>query len=158
MTVDVSELPPLPSGVSIEPQAVGTFADAVLRGEGVDPSAQLTVAFVDKETIAGLNEKHMGKEGTTDVLSFPIEDAAPGEPPSLLEDGPPLLLGDVVICADIVAEHAVAYGVPFEDELYLMVCHGVLHILGWDHATDEEAEMMEAKEAEHLATIGRPRR
>jgi probable rRNA maturation factor len=158
MTVDVSELPPLPSGVSIEPQAVGSFADAILQREGVDPAAVLTVAFVDRETIAGLNEIHMGKKGTTDVLSFPIEDAAPGAPPSPLEEGPPLLLGDVVICADIVAEHAVAYGIPFDDELYLMVCHGVLHILGWDHATDEEAELMEAREAEHLATMGRTRR
>ena len=158
MTVDVSELPHLPSGVSIEPHTLGAFADAVLRREGVDPRAELTLTFVDPETIADLNEVHMGRTGTTDVLSFPIEDATPGAPPTPLDEGPPLLLGDVVICADVVAEHAMAYGVPFDDELYLMVCHGVLHILGWDHATDQEAELMEAREAEHLATIGRSRR
>ena len=73
-------------------------------------------------------------------------------------DGPPLELGDIVISADVVAMHADTYDVSFEDELHLMVCHGLLHILGWDHQTDAEAHAMEAREAQHLATIGRTRR
>jgi probable rRNA maturation factor len=100
----------------------------------------------------------MGKSGPTDVLSFPIEDAEPGRPPVRTPDGPPLALGDVVVCPEVVAANAEAYGVTFDDELHLMICHGVLHILGWDHQTDAQAHAMEQREAEHLATIGRVRR
>lgn len=154
MTVDVSE----PPEATVDPRAVASFAEATLRREGVDPDATLTVTFVDVDTMADLNERFMGKHGPTDVLSFPIEDAAPGAPPTRQEGGPPLDLGDIFISVDVVADHADEYGVTFDDELYLMVCHGVLHILGWDHQTEAEAEAMEAREAEHLGTIGRPRR
>ena len=154
MTVDLSA-----GHIStIDIEAITGFAEATLVREGVAPDAQLSVAFVDEGTIAALNEAHMGKPGPTDVLSFPIEDASPGEPPVADPDGPPLELGDVFICPEVVSAHATEYGVTFEDELYLMVCHGVLHILGWDHQTDEEAQAMEGREAEHLATVGRVRR
>ena len=154
MTVDVSE--PAPGGV--DPRAVASFAEATLRREGVDAEAHLTVSFVDVDTMADLNQRFMGKSGPTDVLSFPIDDATPGIPPTRQPEGPPLDLGDIVISVDVVAEHADEYGVSFDDELFLMVCHGVLHILGWDHQTELEAEAMEAREAEHLGTIGRSRR
>ena len=143
---------------TIDPGAIADFAQATLAREGVDADAVLTIAFVDEDEIAELNEAHMGKDGPTDVLSFPIEDGVPGEPPVGEPDGPPLELGDIFICPEVVSDHAVEYGVTFDDELYLMVCHGVLHILGWDHQTEEEAEAMEGREAEHLATVGMVRR
>jgi probable rRNA maturation factor len=154
MTVDVSE-PPEPR---VDPRAIASFAEATLRREGVDADAKLTVTFIDVDTMADFNERYMGRQGPTDVLSFPIEDAAPGAPPTRQPGGPPLELGDIFISVDVVADHADEYGVSFDDELYLMVCHGVLHILGWDHQTEAEAEAMEAREAEHLGTIGRSRR
>lgn len=154
MTVEVVESEPIGADVG----ALGAFAQATLEREGVAPDARLTLTFDTPETLAALNEAHMGKTGPTDVLSFPIEDAEPGSPPVADPDGPPLELGDIVISGAIVADHADEYGVTFEDELYLMVCHGVLHILGWDHQTEAEATRMEAREAHHLATIGRTRR
>jgi probable rRNA maturation factor len=100
----------------------------------------------------------MGTTGPTDVLSFPIEDASPGHPPQTLDGGPPLVLGDIFICTDVVDTHATEYEVSFDEELYLMVVHGVLHILGWDHTDDLEATAMESREATHLAKVGRTRR
>ena len=154
MTVDIVESQPVDTDLA----SLMRFADETLAREGVDPDAHVTIAFVSEDDIAALNERHMGKAGSTDVLSFPIEDALPGHPPLPDPDGPPLELGDVVISADVVAAQAESYGVAFEDELHLMVCHGLLHILGWDHQTDAEAHAMETREAQHLATIGRTRR
>ena len=145
-------------GIDVDTSAIESFADAVLGGEGVDPGARLTISFVSADRIAELNERFMGTTGPTDVLSFPIEDASPGAPPIAVEGGPALDLGDIFICPEVVAAHADEYGVTVDDELYLMVCHGVLHILGWDHQTDGEARAMESREATHLATIGRHRR
>lgn len=154
MTVEISE--PHPADVATD--AVASFASGTLVREGVDPSALLSITFVDAEVMASMNADHMGKLGPTDVLSFPIEDASPGVPPRQSAGGPPLVLGDIFISSEVVKENAEGLGVSFDDELYLMVCHGVLHILGWDHQTDMEAEAMESREAEHLATIGRARR
>jgi probable rRNA maturation factor len=154
MTVDISAAP----RTDVDTDDVARFARSVLDAEGVDADASLSISFVDVERIAELNEEYMGKSGPTDVLSFPIEDAAPGVPPRRPEGGPPLELGDIVVCADVVQQHADEFDVSFDDELHLMICHGVLHILGWDHQTDAEAERMEAREAEHLGRIGRTRR
>ncbi len=154
MTVEVVESEPLEA----DARALGSFAQATLEREGVAPDARLTLSFVSRDAIAELNERHMGKQGPTDVLSFPIEDATPDHPPVAEPDGPPLDLGDIVINAGVVASHADEFGVPFDHELHLMVCHGVLHILGWDHQTEAEATRMEAREAHHLATIGLTRR
>lgn len=154
MTVDISGQRP----ETIDIAALQEFVVATLNREGVAPNAELSISFVDNDAIASLNEEHLGKVGPTDVLSFPIEDAAPGMPPRSDEGGPPIALGDIFISSDMVSDHATEYEVSFEDELHLMVCHGVLHILGWDHGTDEDAEKMEAREAHHLATIGKERR
>jgi len=154
MTVDISGLHP----ATVDITALQEFVAATLDREGVTPNAELAISFVDNDEIAILNEEHLGKSGPTDVLSFPIEDATPGSPPRPPDAGAPLALGDIFISTDVVGVHAAEYDVSFDDELHLMVCHGVLHILGWDHEDDEDAERMEAREAHHLATIGRERR
>lgn len=154
MTVDISGERP----ATVDIEALREFVVATLDREGVSADATLAISFVGSAEIAELNERFLGKEGPTDVLSFPIEDASPGIPPVASEDGPPLALGDIFIASDVVGAHAAEYGVTFDDELHLMVCHGVLHILGWDHEEDEEAEEMEAREAHHLGTIGKERR
>ncbi len=87
--------------------------------------------------MAELNGEYMGKTGPTDVLSFPIEDFAGGitEPDA---EGPPLLLGDILICPAVVRANAAAAEVPFEDEMALMVVHGILHLLGNDHVIERK--------------------
>jgi probable rRNA maturation factor len=134
------------------------FAESILERESVDVDSTLSITFIDTDAIAVLNAEHMSKDGPTDVLSFPIEDARPGHPPQRSVDGPPLDLGDIFICADVVELHASEYEARFDTEVHLMVAHGVLHILGWDHQTEGEALAMEAREAEHMATIGMVRR
>ncbi len=147
-----------PSRADISESSVQKFASLILERESVDEESTLSISFVDEHEMAELNTAHMGQFGPTDVLSFPIEDASPDNPPVRDPDGPPLELGDVFICCDVVESHADEYGVSFHGELHLMIVHGVLHILGWDHKTGTESEAMEAREAEHLAEIGLDRR
>ena len=132
------------------------LAATAMRAESLPDSTQLSISLVGEERMTELNAEFMGKQGSTDVLSFPIEDftggiSAPGD------DGPPLLLGDIVICPTVVRSNAEVAGVAFEDEMALMVVHGILHLLGRDHIIDEEAEAMEQREREILAMVGRER-
>lgn len=143
---------------TVETAELRAFALSVLGHEGLDETATVSIELVSPETMAGLNKEHMGIDGATDVLSFPIEDASPGHPPVRLPGGPRLELGDVVLCLEVIERHALDHGVSLQSELHLMVVHGVLHILGWDHQTDTEAEHMEKREAEHLSRAGLERR
>jgi probable rRNA maturation factor len=142
----------------VDENEVAEFVESILRQESVADDSALSVTFIDTATMSDLNVEHMSNQGPTDVLSFPVEDAAPDRPPIGIVGGPPLDLGDIFICEDVVDAHAVEYEVPFTTELHLMVVHGVLHILGWDHHNDIEAEAMELREAQHLSTIGLTRR
>lgn len=141
---------PLPSEALLE------LAGLAMEAEGLPESTQLSVALIGESRMAELNGEYMGKKGPTDVLSFPIEDFSSGMP-DRDEDSPPLLLGDIVICPDVVFGNAEAAGVRFEDEMALMVVHGLLHLLGHDHVMEEEAEAMEQREREILALVGRER-
>ncbi|MCU1362210.1 MAG: putative rRNA maturation factor YbeY [Acidimicrobiaceae bacterium] len=136
--------------------ALGTLTD-----EGVRGLAEVSLIFADEVTIADLNQQFMGKSGPTDVLSFPIDGdpqpsgrvpdaggSGPGEPPS---PEIPQLIGDVVLCPAVAARNALDHLVSLDDEIALLVVHGILHLLGWDHAEDEEAERMEARERELLS-------
>jgi probable rRNA maturation factor len=138
--------------------AVEALAELVLGGEGLPGTTEVSVMFVGTQRIAELNETHMGKHGPTDVLSFPLEDLTPGAgfAPAGADD-PPFAIGDVVICPAVVRGRAEAGQVPFADEMALMVVHGLLHVLGYDHEADEDAEMMEARERRYLAAVGRTR-
>ena len=133
-----------------------SLAESALHDEGVRGSAEVSLIFVDEEAIADLNERFMGKSGPTDVLSFPIDDEPiPAPMGGSDHDGSgeldiPQLVGDIVICPSVAANNAIDHGVSFEDEVALLVVHGVLHLLGWDHMVDDEAERMEAREQELL--------
>ena len=138
------------------------LARSVLEAEGIVNDTEVSLLFVDRAAIAALNERFLGQEGPTDVLSFPIEDESdrsgrsPDEggtgPGSVEADtGRLLLLGDVVICPEVAARHAVEHGVTFDDEIALLVVHGVLHLLGMDHEVEADAERMEQREQELLA-------
>jgi len=108
-------------------------------------AAELTVRIVDEAEITALNRQYRGKDGPTNVLSFPYEQI-PGMAAALL--------GDVVICAPVVASESVAQDKPLEAHWAHMVIHGVLHLLGYDHHKDGEASRMEATEAELLDELG----
>ncbi|MCU4183924.1 rRNA maturation RNase YbeY [Acidiferrimicrobium sp. IK] len=138
------------------------LAEAVLADEGVRGDAELSMLFVDEEAIADLNQRFLGKSGPTDVLAFPIDEepADSGRSPDSGGTGPgfssdpdeaPSLLGDVVICPAVALRNAPDHAGTYEDELALLVVHGVLHLLGMDHLDDDEAELMEARERELLA-------
>ncbi len=137
--------------------ALIALAEIVVQSEGLNDATSVAISLVDEATIARLNEIHLGKSGPTDVLSFPIEDAKPGKPPLASPDGPPVQLGDVFIAPSVVLANAGRDGVGYEDEMALMVVHGLLHLLGWDHVDDNDAEAMEKREAELLRLAGRQR-
>lgn len=148
-----------------------SLARSVLRDRGVRGDAEVSLLFVDETSIADLNRRFLGEDRPTDVLAFPIEDdpAGEGDPPerraSSRPDGPvpPLtLLGDVVICPAVAAQNAAEHGVRYEDEVALLVVHGLLHLLGMDHEADADAEAMERLERKllgkyHRDEPGRPK-
>jgi len=135
---------------------VVAVAEAAMRAESLPESTQLAISLIDETRMAVLNDEYMNKVGPTDVLSFPIEDFSAGVvAPD--DDSPPLMLGDVFICPGVVRANAASAGVRFDDEMALMVVHGILHLLGRDHVTEEEAEAMEQREREILGMVGRRR-
>jgi probable rRNA maturation factor len=138
------------------------LAEAVLADEGVRGETEVSILYVDETTIADLNSRFLGKLGPTDVLAFPIDEepveggrspdsggTGPGFSPGL--DEAPTLLGDVVICPAVAWGTAPEHAGTYEDELALLLVHGLLHLLGMDHEDTDEAETMEAKERAHLA-------
>ncbi len=127
-----------------------TLAEAVLVAESM--RGELTLTFVDADEIAELNVEHMGKAGPTDVLSFPLDADLLADPAGLdgVEGWGPLLLGDVVICPSVAAANAPTHAGTLDDELALLVVHGILHVLGHDHAEPDETTTMRRRELEHL--------
>lgn len=134
------------------------LATAVLHAEGVRGLAEMSLLFVGRSEITELNEAYMGATGPTDVLAFPIDaveaedvlqSPAPSRGPDRSPPDPsdmPLLLGDVVICPEVAAAQAGDHAGTLDDELALLVVHGVLHVLGHDHDTDEATTRMRARE------------
>lgn len=134
-----------------------TLAREVLVAEGVRGEAELSILFVDEAAIAELNQRFMDAEGPTDVLAFPIDDpVVAGRWPDAGTAGPdrddpdpgdlPLLLGDVVVCPAVAQRQAPTHAGSYEDELALLVVHGVLHVLGHDHAEPDETAVMQERE------------
>jgi probable rRNA maturation factor len=134
------------------------LAEMVMREEGFPADAEVTLLFVDESEMASYNERFLDRHGATDVLSFPVEELIPGVVPDTDPQGPPLMLGDVVIAPSYVKRQAEEMGVDFEEEIALMVTHGILHLLGYDHTEDDEAERMESRERHLLAIVGLTRR
>lgn len=134
------------------------LAALVLREEGYPEEAEVTLLLVDESEMTSYNQRFLDRDGPTDVLAFPLEELIPGLVPDIDANGPPLSLGDVVIAPSYVQLQADDHDVTFEDEMALMVTHGILHLLGYDHTEDEDAERMEARERQLLALAGRTRR
>jgi probable rRNA maturation factor len=130
--------------INVDLDRWGRLAEAVLRAEG--ESGELTLTFVDAAVIIDLKIEYFGDAGEhpTDVLSFPLDvDAMEG-------DDVPRLLGDVVICPEVANLQASTHAGTFDDEIALLVVHGILHILGSDHESDADRHEMQLREREHL--------
>jgi len=146
------------SDVSIDLSRWQTLALAVLAAEGVRGAAEMTIVFVDEQSIRELNQHYMGQDKPTDVLAFPIDaiDATQTPGPGALTKSPardapdiaelPLLLGDVVICPSVAQAQCATHAGTIDDEVALLVVHGMLHILGLDHDTAQATTTMRRRE------------
>jgi len=152
--------------VDVDVDRWSRLAHDVLVDEG--RVGELTLTFIDADEIAALNEEYLGTSGPTDVLSFPLDAAAEapggaGVPDPVLASerrdraglheaahGPPVLLGDVVVCPAVALAQASSHTGTPDDELALLVVHGVLHVLGHDHAEPDERARMQERELHHL--------
>jgi len=143
--------------VQLDASRYEQLARSVLTSEGINQTSELSVLFVSSEMIAELNEQHMGHTGPTDVLAFPIDEDAT-QPQA--ENDAPLLLGDVVVCPSVAATNCSTnkdsypgHQGTITDEIDLLVVHGILHVLGMDHAEVEERQDMQELERTHLAAF-----
>jgi len=131
------------------------FAEMVLGAEDLPPDTEMAVIFVTPEQIAEYNRRFMGRDGPTDVLAFPLEELRPGAVPTPVANEPPLVLGDVFLCPAEIGKRSARLGIPYDDFLYLLTVHGILHLLGYDHEDDDSAELMERREEQLLELVGR---
>ena len=150
------------SDESVDLERWRSLVVAALREEGVSGLAEMTVVFVDEDHMAELNSRYMGKEGPTDVLAFPIDavEAEPNNGPGAVSRGPdrpdtelsdlPLLLGDVIVCPAVARRQFASHAGTFEDEMALLLVHGVLHITGHDHMEPDQRDTMQKREREIL--------
>lgn len=135
MTIEINN----ESSVAVDESRILALASFALDAMHVSPDAELAIVLVDEGAMEQLHVQWMDEPGPTDVLSFPMDELRPGteENPT-----PPGLLGDIVLCPQVAETQAAAAKHSTMDELQLLTCHGVLHLLGYDHAEpDEEKEM-----------------
>lgn len=127
------------TGVAVDETEIVGLARHVLAHMRVHPQAELSVILVDEPAMEQLHVQWMDEPGPTDVLSFPMDELRPGTDEEESSAG---LLGDVVLCPQVAAKQAVTAGHTTQEELLLLTTHGILHLLGYDHAEpDEEKEM-----------------
>ncbi|MDP9405718.1 MAG: rRNA maturation RNase YbeY [Actinomycetota bacterium] len=121
---------------SVNGDRLRRLATYVLAAQRVPDAMELSVLCVDRTAIAQLNAHHMDSDGPTDVLAFPMD--VPGE----TRPGEPAILGDVVVCPEVAAAQAPAHGTTTQGEIDLLVVHGILHLLGHDHAEPAQRDAM----------------
>jgi probable rRNA maturation factor len=127
------------SGISVDEQALQRLATFALDHLHVHPDAELAIVLVDEGAMEQLHVQWMDEPGPTDVLSFPMDELRPGTEDDITPAG---LLGDIVLCPQVAEVQAQEAGHSTMEELLLLTTHGILHLLGFDHAEpDEEREM-----------------
>ena len=127
------------SGSELDVRRLADLSRFVMDRMRVHPLAELCIKAVDEATIAELNQQWMDKQGPTDVLAFPMDELRPGLVTEEPEEG---VLGDLVLCPDIAAKQGETAGHGTEAEIELLTVHGILHLLGYDHAEPEEHRVM----------------
>ncbi|MCU0476349.1 MAG: rRNA maturation RNase YbeY [Anaerolineae bacterium] len=136
----------------MDADALARAALVVLAQEGRDPRSAITVVVTDNDAVAALNREFRGIDAPTDVLSFPA-DPLPPELASAMADEPPYL-GDLIIAFPYASAQAEREHHPLTDSLMLLVAHGTLHLLGYDHNTPEARAVMWAAQDRALTTLG----
>ena len=137
MSIEVSN----ESGLDVSEEELISVARFVIRKMNVNPGAELSMVLLDTNAMADLHMRWMDLPGPTDVMSFPMDELEPGGRPDASEPGPSML-GDIVLCPQFAEKQAANAGHSLGQELALLTVHGVLHLLGYDHAEpDEEKEM-----------------
>lgn len=131
---------------ALDPAIIERSAGQVLQHASIDPGAEATIVLADDAYLHRLNRQFLGIDAPTDVLSFPGGDTDP--------DSEALYLGDVIISLPRAQAQAAASGYALQDELQLLVVHGMLHLLGHDHAEEEEKARMWAAQAHILESLG----
>jgi probable rRNA maturation factor len=135
MTVEINN----ESGVEVDEQRLVALAIFALDSLRIHPQTELSILLVDTDTMAAYHEKYMDEPGPTDVLSFPMDELRPPKD----GDEPPLgMLGDIVLCPEVTAAQASDSNRTPEQEADYLLIHGLLHLLGYDHAEPEEKKVM----------------
>lgn len=129
------------SGVEAPAELIIGAARFAVGAMDVNPAAELSLLLVDEETMADMHVQWMDLPGPTDVMSFPMDELVPGGRPDAAEPGP-AILGDIVICPAFAKRQAKEARRSFDHELAMLTIHGVLHLLGYDHAEPEEEKEM----------------
>jgi probable rRNA maturation factor len=145
-----------------DPESLGGLLAAVLLAEGVPRGSEAGLHLVGAEEMAELNLDAMGKDGPTDVLSFPLDGvSAVGGADDGVDAGGrngvgavPHLVGDVVLCTEVAMRNASRHAGTMGDECRLLVVHGGLHLCGWDHETPRQQHDMWTRERELMASLG----
>jgi probable rRNA maturation factor len=137
------------SGLDVSEDELISVARFVIDKMNVHPNAELSMVLLDSTSMADLHMRWMDLPGPTDVMSFPMDELEPGGRPDTPEPGP-AMLGDIVLCPEFAAEQATAAGHSLGHELALLTIHGVLHLLGYDHAEPEEEKEMFALQRQLL--------
>jgi len=138
------------SGHEVDEAEFAALARFVLDQMHVHPQTDLSILFVDTDVMTDLHVKWMDEPGPTDVLSFPMDELRPGRAD---EPTPAGLLGDVVLCPEVAVEQARTAGHSTAEELLLLTTHGILHLLGYDHAEPEEEKEMFGLQRQLLLTF-----
>jgi probable rRNA maturation factor len=147
MTVEVLD----ESGAGLDLEALEQLAAFVMDRMRLHPQAEMCLLLVDEDTITAHNQRWMGADGPTDVLAWPIDMLTPGHADGNIDDLPQGYLGDVALCPAVAARQADSAGHSLADEADLLTVHGILHLLGYDHAEPEEHRVMFALQARLLA-------
>jgi probable rRNA maturation factor len=144
MTIEIAN----ESGIDVDESMLAALARHVLDDMRVHPLAELSVLLVDEPAMTELHIRWMGEEGPTDVLAFPMDELRLPQPGGHSDHGPAepdaaeVLLGDVVICPQVAAAQAAEADSDVQDEIDLLCTHGILHLLGYDHAEPQEHATM----------------
>lgn len=133
--------------VPLDEHRLVTLARLAASEEGVDPRAEVTVLLVERPAMASLKEKWLGESGATDVLAFPMDTDMP--------EDEPFILGDIVICPDVAREQSTTDEKPVTEEVDLLLVHGFLHLVGYDHVRPQDARSMRHRERKILGEFYR---
>ena len=146
MTIEISN----ESGVAVDETVLLRLTEHNLAELHVSPDADVAILLVDEGAMEALHVQWMDEPGPTDVLSFPMDELRPGTED---QPAPAGLLGDIVLCPQVAETQAQAAGHSTVDELILLTTHGLLHLLGFDHAEPEEEREMFGLQRELIAAF-----